>query len=92
MNFKTIAERYRNEALVATLYGYKITGDKEFLNWFTKLDEWTWSHFPDLEYGEWFSYLNRNGEPANLMKGGRWKTFFHLPRFLLVSYSLLKDL
>lgn len=81
-----------NEALVAALYGYKLSGDKELLNWFTKLNEWTWSHFPDPEYGEWFSYLNRSGEPANLMKGGRWKTFFHLPRFLLVSYNLLKEL
>jgi len=79
-----------NEAIIAALYGYKLTGDKELLNWFIKLDKWTWSHFPDPEYGEWFGYLHRNGEPSNLLKGGRWKTFFHLPRFLLVSYNIMK--
>ena len=81
-----------NEAIIAALYGYKLTGDEELLNWFIKLDEWTWSRFPDSEYGEWFGYLSRNGEPSNLLKGGRWKTFFHLPRFLLVSYRLLDSL
>jgi N-acylglucosamine 2-epimerase len=81
-----------NEAIIAALYGYKLTGDEELLNWFIKLDEWTWSHFPDSEYGEWFGYLNRSGEPSNFLKGGRWKTFFHLPRFLHVSYRQLINL
>ena len=81
-----------NEAIITTLYGYKLTGDDELLAWFKKLDEWTWAHFPDPEYGEWFGYLNRQGEPNNLMKGGRWKTFFHLPRCLLVSHRILNAL
>ncbi len=81
-----------NESIIAALYGYKLTGDKELLEWFLKLDEWTWSHFPDPEYGEWFGYLNRSGDPSNMLKGGRWKTFFHLPRFLYVSAKLMKNL
>jgi N-acylglucosamine 2-epimerase len=81
-----------NEAIIACLYAYKVTGDEKFLNWFYKLDDWTWSHFPDPEYGEWFAYLNRRGEPTHLLKGGKWKTFFHLPRCLFMSVKLMKDM
>jgi N-acylglucosamine 2-epimerase len=72
-----------NEALLAALYAYRLTGEKIFAEWFEKIDAWTWAHFPDPEYGEWFGYLNRRGEATHLLKGGKWKTFFHLPRFLL---------
>jgi N-acylglucosamine 2-epimerase len=81
-----------NEAIIATLYGYKLTGDPELLEWFQRVDEWTWARFPDSQYGEWFGYLNRSGEPANMLKGGRWKTFFHLPRCLKISHDLLTNL
>ena len=81
-----------NEAIIATLYGYKLTGDPQLLEWFQRVDEWTWARFPDSEYGEWFGYLSRNGEPANMLKGGRWKTFFHLPRCLKISNELLTSL
>jgi mannose/cellobiose epimerase-like protein (N-acyl-D-glucosamine 2-epimerase family) len=47
-------------------------------------------YFTDPEYGEWFGYLNRRGEPTHMLKGGKWKTFFHLPRFLLTSTEQLK--
>jgi len=81
-----------NEASIAALYAYKLTEDKKFLDWFRRLDEWSFSNFPDPEYGEWFAYLHRNGSPANMMKGGKWKTFFHLPRFLLVSLKLMNEI
>ena len=81
-----------NEAIIACLYAYKVTNDEKFLNWFYKLDDWTWNHFPDPEYGEWFAYLNRRGEPTHLLKGGKWKTFFHLPRCLFMWVKLMKDM
>ncbi|MBQ4314272.1 MAG: AGE family epimerase/isomerase, partial [Lentisphaeria bacterium] len=81
-----------NEAIIACLYAYKVSGRKEFLDWFKKLDDWTWSHFPDPEYGEWFAYLNRRGEPTHMLKGGKWKTFFHLPRCLYMSVKLMKEM
>lgn len=80
------------EALIACLYAYKMTGDQEFYDWFKKIDEWTWAHFPDPEYGEWYGYLNRQGIPTHTLKGGKWKTFFHLPRFLLRSAQLMKEI
>ena len=72
-----------NEALIATLYGYRLSGDPEMWEWFKKIDKWTWEHFPENTHGEWFGYLNRRGEPTHRLKGGKWKTFFHLPRCLL---------
>lgn len=79
-----------NEALIATLLGYSLTKDDKLLEWFTKVDKWTWKHFPDPEFGEWFGYLNRRGDPTHMLKGGKWKTFFHLPRCLLKCKDVLE--
>jgi N-acylglucosamine 2-epimerase len=80
------------EALVALLTGYRLTRDAMLLEWFEKLDEWTWKHFPDPDHGEWFGYLNRRGEPTHMLKGGPWKTFFHLPRALLECIEQMEQL
>lgn len=80
------------EALVALLAGYRLTRDATLLEWFEKLDEWTWKHFPDRDHGEWFGYLNRRGEPTHTLKGGKWKTFFHLPRALLECIGQMEQL
>jgi N-acylglucosamine 2-epimerase len=80
------------EALVATITGYALTGDRDLLDWFEKIDEWTWRRFPDPVHGEWYGYLSRRGEPTHLLKGGRWKCFFHLPRALLECTGRLEKL
>lgn len=80
-----------NEALIACLYAYRSSKDEHFAEWFQKVDEWTWRQFPDPEYGEWFAYLNRYGEPTHMLKGGKWKTFFHLPRCLMVCSDLMRQ-
>ncbi len=72
-----------NEALVAILYAYRLTGKEVFKEWFEKADAWTWKHFPDKKHGEWYGYLDRQGNATHTLKGGKWKSFFHLPRFLL---------
>ena len=71
------------EALCAFLLAYKLTGDPACEAWFQKIQDWTWKHFPDPEYGEWYGYLDRRGDVALTLKGGKWKGFFHLPRALL---------
>jgi N-acylglucosamine 2-epimerase len=81
-----------NEATLACLHAYKVTKDDKFADWFKKVDDYTWSHFPDPEYGEWFAYCNRRGEVTHALKGGKWKTFFHVPRGLLFAAQLLKEL
>lgn len=77
------------EAMIALMKGYLHTGDERCWEWFEKLHEYTWKHFVDEEYGEWFGYLNRRGEVLLPLKGGKWKGCFHVPRGL---YQLWKTM
>ncbi|MDR0931522.1 MAG: AGE family epimerase/isomerase [Victivallales bacterium] len=81
-----------NEALIATLYAYRLTGDEYFLQKFIEIDQYSFAHFKDPDYPEWFAYLNRRGEATHMLKGGKWKTFFHLPRALFVCAEQMKQL
>jgi N-acylglucosamine 2-epimerase len=80
------------EALVAMLMGYVLTGREACWQWFEKLHDYTWSHFPDPQYGEWFGYLNRRGEVLLSLKGGKWKGCFHVPRALFRCWEELYKL
>ncbi len=77
------------ETLISMLKGYQLTGSKECLNWFEKVHDYTWSHFADKEYSEWFGYLNRQGEVLLPLKGGKWKGCFHVPRGLYQCWQIL---
>lgn len=80
------------EALVALAKGYQLTGDEQCAEWFIKLHDYTWKHFKDPEYGEWFGYLNRRGEVLLPLKGGKWKGCFHIPRSLYQVWQTLESL
>ncbi len=80
------------EALCAFLLAYKLTGNEACARWFERISEWTWSHFPDPEFGEWYGYLDRSGEVSLALKGGKWKGFFHVPRTLLNCVQWLKEM
>jgi N-acylglucosamine 2-epimerase len=80
------------ETLIALLMGYTMTGDKELLKWFEKVHTYTWSRFPDKKYGEWYKYLNRQGEVNNRCKSNKWQNFFHLPRALYMISEMCKNL
>ena len=58
--------------------------------WFERLHDYTWSHFKDKEYPEWFGYLNRRGEVLLPLKGGKWKGCFHVPRGLYQCWKILE--
>jgi N-acylglucosamine 2-epimerase len=80
------------ETLVALLMGYRLTGRAECWEWYVKLHDYTWNHFPDPEFGEWFGYLNRRGEVLLNLKGGKWKGCFHVPRALYLCWQELEKL
>jgi N-acylglucosamine 2-epimerase len=80
------------EALCAFLLAYRLTGDQACAAWFERIHAWTWSHFPDPEFGEWYGYLDRRGEVALSLKGGKWKGMFHLPRALMECASWLGEM
>mgnify|MGYP001385491866 CR=1 FL=1 len=78
------------ETLISLIKGYYHTGNPECLKWFEKVHDYTWSHFPDPQYGEWFGYLNRRGEVLLPLKGGKWKGCFHVPRGLCQVWRTLE--
>ena len=80
------------ETLVALLMGFNLTGRQDCLNWFEKVHDYTWGHFTDSEYGEWFGYLDRRGEILLNLKGGKWKGCFHVPRALYLCWQQLETL
>ena len=80
------------EALYALLLAHHLTGDEKYLIWYEKFHEWTFNHFPDPEYGEWFGYLHRDGTVSTPLKGAMWKGPFHIPRALLQSLKLLEEM
>ena len=79
------------EALVCMAKGYAYTGNEKCKVWFEKLDAYTFTRFSDPTYGEWYGYLNRQGEPLLTLKGGKWKGCFHVPRALLKVYQAIEQ-
>ncbi len=77
------------EAMIAMLKGYMHTGNEKCWQWFERLHAYSWKHFADKEYGEWWGYLNRRGEILLDLKGGKWKGCFHVPR---AFYQIWKTL
>jgi N-acylglucosamine 2-epimerase len=69
-----------NEAIIATLLAWQLTGDDEYARWHERVHDWAYAHFPDRVHGEWFGYLHRDGSVSTRLKGNVWKGPFHLPR------------
>ena len=80
------------ETLIALIKSYRLTGDKRCWEWFLKIHDYTWSHFRDTEYPEWYGYLTRQGEPLLTLKGGKWKGCFHVPRGLFQIWETLESI
>ena len=80
------------ETLISLIKGYQLTGDQRCLDWFQRVHDYTWSHFRDPDYPEWYGYLNRQGEVLLPLKGGKWKGCFHVPRGLLNVWKILEAL
>jgi len=79
------------EALYALLLAHSLTGENRYLDWYDRLHDYSFTHFADPEYGEWFGYLHRDGTPALSLKGSMWKGAFHVPRALLNALLLLEE-
>ncbi|RLT44651.1 MAG: N-acylglucosamine 2-epimerase [Chloroflexi bacterium] len=82
----------QNEAIIATLLAYQLTGDAKYARWHQMIHDWAYRHFPDPEYGEWFGYLHRDGRLSTTLKGNLWKGPFHMPRMQLVCWQILEEM
>lgn len=80
------------EALYAHLLNYRVTGSEADWSLFEATKDYTFAHFPDRTYGEWYGYLDREGRVSQSFKGGAYKCAFHVPRALLLCRNLLETL
>ena len=81
-----------NEALYACLLAHHVTGRKEYEDWYERVHEWTFAHFPDPEHGAWLKYLHRDGTVSTTVKGNSWAGPFHVPRMQLYCWKLLEEM
>ena len=80
-----------NEAIIATLLAYTMTGDEKYARWHKMVHDYAYEKFHDKENGEWFGYLHRDGSIAQTAKGNLFKGPFHLPRQEWYCLQLLKE-
>jgi N-acylglucosamine 2-epimerase len=78
------------EGIIATLLAWKVTGDEKYARMHRQIHDWSFTHFPDREHGEWFGYLHRDGRISQTAKGNMFKGPFHLPRMLWYCWKLLE--
>ena len=81
-----------NEAIIATLQAFQLTGDERYAGWHRLIHDWSFRHFADPEFGEWYGYLHRDGGISSRAKGSLYKGPFHLPRMLWYCWRLSEEL
>ena len=82
----------QNEATYAVLLAYYLTKDQKYWDWFERIHEYSFTKFPDREYGEWFKYLRRDGTLSSEAKGTRWAGSFHASRMMFNCVNLFQKM
>jgi len=80
------------EALYGTLLAYVLTGEAWCAEWHAKVSDWSWSHFPMPEGGEWYQRLTRQGRPSDDVVALPVKDPFHLPRAAMLMLELAREI
>jgi N-acylglucosamine 2-epimerase len=78
------------EALYALLLAYSISGEKWCLDWFIKVHNYAFSHFPVPGYGEWYQRLDRFGNHISNIADMPVKDPFHVARALINCIGVLE--
>ncbi|MDY2889443.1 MAG: AGE family epimerase/isomerase [Candidatus Caccosoma sp.] len=81
-----------NEMLIAFLMAYKHTHKQKYLDKYQLVHDYTFSHFKDNKYGEWYGYLHRDGTVSTTLKGNIFKGPFHIPRCEMENILQLKEI
>ena len=81
-----------SEALCGALMGYELCGEDWCLNWYNKVHDWAFKHFPDREHGEWHQRLDRSGQVIDEVIALPVKDPFHLPRAVIYAIEVLQRL
>ncbi|MAE64845.1 MAG: hypothetical protein CMJ18_11305 [Phycisphaeraceae bacterium] len=82
----------QTEAMYALLLAYEYCREDWALQWYDRVHEYAFAHYPVAEHGEWRQRLNRDGTPLTDVVALPVKDPFHLPRALLLCVDVLKRL
>jgi len=77
------------EALYATLLAYEISREAWCLDWFERVHDYAFGHYPVPRYGEWTQKLDRRGDKFVDTVALPVKDPFHLPRALIYCIQVL---
>lgn len=78
------------EALYALLLAHHLTGEAWCAEWYERVHEWSFTHFPIPGIGEWRQRLDRAGQPITTVVALPVKDPFHLPRAAILAVELLQ--
>lgn len=79
------------EALYALLLAYSICGESWCLEWFHRVHDYAFAHFPS-PHGEWVQRLDRRGRRIDNIAAMPVKDPFHLARSLIYCSGALEQL
>ena len=71
------------ESLLALMLAYELTGDEYWLDWFKKVEDYSFKTFSDKENGEWVQRLDRKGNKITETLVLPVKDPFHYPRAVM---------
>jgi N-acylglucosamine 2-epimerase len=77
------------EALAGLLLAYEHCREAWCLEWYSRVHDWTFRHFPVWEFGEWTQRLDRQGNKVDTVVALPVKDPFHLQRALIVAVEAL---
>lgn len=82
----------QTEALYGLLLAYSISREEWCLDWYWKMHEVAFKHYPVKEHGEWTQRLDRQFQPLKSVVALPVKDPFHLPRVLIFSIEVLRKM
>ncbi len=78
------------EAMYALLLAHSICGESWCMDWYWKVHEVAFKHYPVAAHGEWTQKLDRQFTPIREIVALPVKDPFHLPRTLIMCVELLR--
>jgi len=72
------------EALCALLLAHRLTAERWCMEWYWRVHDWSFAHFPMPEAGEWRQRLDRQGG-HNRGRRATGERPFHLPRAVMLK-------
>jgi len=82
----------QTEAMYGMLLAHAISGESWCLDWYWKVHDIAFAHYPVKKHGEWTQRLDREFKPLKSVVALPVKDPFHLPRVLIYSIDLLKKM